>query len=129
MKLVLCLIVFTSAFAGIAQNGDTSQTAQTSVETPAHFKRAEDFAGMSEVDRMVYSSGLLDGFYASGLFGAQKDAINVLKICTKDMDNKQIAAIVLKHVKDHPEHWHWPLSVEAYNALSAACPGGLKSLS
>jgi hypothetical protein len=42
------------------------------------------------------------------------------------MDSKQLTAIVTKYVKDHPESWHLPLSVEGYFALNAACPGVLK---
>jgi len=41
------------------------------------------------------------------------------------MDSKQVLAIITKYVKDHPEVWHLPLSIEAFNALNAACPGGL----
>jgi hypothetical protein len=68
----------------------------------------------------------MDGFYASVFFGATDETVANLNSCTKDMDSKQISAIITKYVKDHPESWHLPLSVEAYNALNTACPGGLQ---
>ncbi len=83
---------------------------------------------MSEADRMLYTSGLMDGFFASALFGASGETVASLSSCTRDMDSKQVSAIITKYVKDHPESWHLPLSVEAYNALNAACPGMLKTI-
>jgi hypothetical protein len=94
--------------------------------TPPHFYKAEDFIDLSEADRMLYTTGLIDGFSASAMFGATNGTISNLTACTKDMDAKQISAIITKYVKDHPEAWHYPISIEAYNALTAACPGQLK---
>jgi len=80
---------------------------------------------MEETERITYVKGLMDGFYASGMFGAPDETMTKLDACTKGMDSKQLTAIILKHVKDHPETWHQPLSIEAYNALNGACPGVL----
>jgi hypothetical protein len=92
----------------------------------ACFYKAGDFLEVGEADRVVYVSGLMDGFYASPLFGARDEAIASLTSCTRGMDSKQLSAIVTKYVKEHPEGWHLALNVEAYNALDAACPGGLR---
>jgi hypothetical protein len=34
----------------------------------------------------------------------------------------QITAIVDKYVSEHPETWHRPATLEAYDALKSACP-------
>src|SRR5580704_1658305 len=78
---------------------------------------------MTDAARVFYTAGLMDGFYASALFGATDKTVANLHLCTKDMDSKQVSAIITKYVKDHPESWHLPLSVEGHNALNAACPG------
>jgi Ssp1 endopeptidase immunity protein Rap1a len=81
---------------------------------------------MDESNRVVYITGLMDGFFASGAFGATGETVAALDSCTKGMDNKQVSAIITKYVKDHPEAWHQPLSIEAFNALNTvACHGGL----
>ncbi len=92
---------------------------------PRCYVKAGKFLELSEFERVVYISGLSDGFYGSAMFGAGDETVDRLNSCTKDMDSKQVTAIVSKYVTDHPETWHLPLSVEAYNALNVACPGGL----
>src|SRR5207245_586754 len=92
------------------------------INSPSYFYKAEGFIEMSEADRMLYTSGLMDGFFASALLGASDEAVASLSSCTRDMDIKQISAIITKYLKEHPESWHLPLSVEAHNALNEACP-------
>ena len=96
------------------------------VSAPSSYYKAEAFVELGEADREMYSAGLMDGFYASALFGASDETVNNLISCTKDMDSKQVTAIITKYVKDHPETWHLPLSADAHNALNKACPGGLR---
>jgi hypothetical protein len=38
------------------------------------------------------------------------------------MKASQVAAIMEKFIKDHPERWHWDLKEEAYGAMREACP-------
>jgi hypothetical protein len=123
MKVALCVLVALGLFAVFA-NGQKEKPRV--IFTPPHFYKAETFPEMSEAERQLYVTGLMDGFYASTLFGASDETVANLNSCTTDMDSKQISAIILKYVKDHPEIWHLPLSVEAFNALNATCPGTLR---
>jgi hypothetical protein len=93
---------------------------------PPAFIKAEAFLELSGADQMMYTTGLVDGFYASTFFGATNKTVANLTSCVKDMDNKQVAAIITKYVKDHPEQWHFALSALAHSALNSACPGGLR---
>ncbi len=95
------------------------------LDPPKYFK-AEAFLELSEADRTTYTAGLMDGFYASTFFGATDETVANLTSCTKDMDSKQVSAIITKYVKEHPEKWHFALSALAHSALDAACPGGLR---
>ena len=94
-------------------------------DPPRYFK-AEAFLELSEADKTTYTAGLMDGFYASTFFGATDETVASLTSCTKDMDSKQVSAIITKYVKEHPEKWHFSLSALAHSALDAACPGGLR---
>lgn len=94
--------------------------------TPPAFINGETFLNMSDADQTTYAMGLMDGFYASAFFGATDETVTNLSSCIQPMDSKQISAIFSKYVKDHPEQWHLPLSILAYNALNKACPGGLR---
>jgi hypothetical protein len=93
---------------------------------PPAFYKAEAFVEMNDADRQVYTAGLIDGFFASAFFGASDETVANLVSCTKDMDTKQLSAIITKYVKEHPENWHLPVSALAHTALNKACPGGLQ---
>ena len=125
MKLVLCILGAIGLFAVVTQG--QKQKPRVLFE-PTHYYKTEAFIELSDSSREMYTIGLMDGFYASALFGASDETVANLNSCTKDMDSKQISAIIAKYVKDHPENWHLPLSVEAYNALNKACPGGLRTI-
>jgi hypothetical protein len=125
MKLALCVfaILCFSAATGRSQNEKLKPRV---IDEPKHFYTAGEFIEMSEVNRMVYTSGLMDGFFASGLFGASDETVVNLNSCTRDMGMKQLSAIITKYINDHPESWHLALSAEGFNALNTACPGTLK---
>jgi hypothetical protein len=95
---------------------------------PTYIYKAETFLDFDENNKIMYTSGIVDGFFASTFFGATDETVATLKACLKDMDTKQLAAILTKYVKDHPEAWQHPMSVESYNALGNACPGVLKTV-
>ena len=124
MKAAFCLLAVVWVCTVAAQEqGKTG--AHRTFKTPPHYYKAEEFADLSEVSRVLYISGLMDGFFASAMLGATDKTVDSLSSCTGEMDAKQVTAIITKYVKDHPETWHNPLSIEAYNALIEACPGKL----
>jgi hypothetical protein len=112
---IFCLI-------SMATFGQHEKSKPKAMDVPVYFIKAEQFGGMREDEKLTYTAGLMDGFYGSALFGANDEAVSHLNSCTKPMPIEQISAIISKHVKDHPEEWHLPLSVAAYNALNGACP-------
>src|ERR1700691_5492451 len=118
--LLAVLCAFTLAAQGQKEKKDQWRV----IYAPPYFLKAGSFIELSEADRNLYTEGLMDGFFASAFFGASDATVENLHSCTKDMDSKQISAIITKYVKDHPEKWHHPLSAEADFALNAACPGG-----
>jgi len=121
MKAAFCVLAILSVLGVAAQEQKAKKNTARMIDSPSYLLKAEGFVEMSEADRMVYTSGLMDGFFASGIFGASHKTVAKLESCTKDMDSKQISAIITKYVNEHPESWHLALSVDAFNALSAAC--------
>lgn len=118
MRFALCVVFCIVSIGVESQN-------RSGIITSRSYCKAECFIGMSEADRIMYTTGLMDGFYASPYFGGEDRLAENLSRCTKQMDTRQIAAIITKYVQDHPEYWHLALSAEAWNALSQACPGAL----
>src|SRR5215831_13546259 len=114
--LVLLLLV-------VPVGGQKGNNKPRIILNPPSYFRAESFLELNEADQMMYTAGLMDGFYASTFFGATDETVSNLKSCTEKMDNKQISAIITKYVKDHPEEWHFALSALAHTALNNACPG------
>ncbi len=72
--------------------------------------------------------GFSDALMASGILGADLNKVELLHHCTDGMQAKQIAAIVDKYVKEHPESWHHPLAASALSALADVCPDLKKQL-
>lgn len=126
MKTRLCILIVICTCAVAGQEQKSKREPTRVIHEPPYYYKAESFLDLNEADRLVYTSGLMDGFYASAFFGANEETVKNLTSCTKDMDSKQVSAIITKYVKDHPESWHLPLSIQAFNALNIACPGGLK---
>lgn len=124
MKACLCVLAVLCASA-LATDGQQVKEGRT-YPTPTCYVKAGKFLELKEYEQVYYISGLMDGFYASAMFGASDETVGRLNSCAKEMDINQVTAIVSKYVKDHPKWWHLPLSVEAYNALDDACPGGLR---
>ena len=92
------------------------------VVVPFGFYTGERFLDLNENDKRMYTEGLIDGFLGSGLFGGSTEAVRTLKDCITGMDDKQLAAILTKFVKDNPERWQQPINILAFNALNGACP-------
>ena len=67
--------------------------------------------------------GLLDGFEYAPYFGAPENDKVLLRIatCTEGMRASQVAAIIEKYTKNHPEQWHFDLSGVGFDALADAC--------
>lgn len=123
MRFALFVITILCMF-GLVARGQRESSKPHVAWTP--FYNAETFLGLSDADRMMYATGLMDGFMGSALFGSNDEAVAALVSCAKGMTNSQISGIFTKYVKDHPETWHYPMNVEAFNAFHAVCPGKLK---
>lgn len=101
---------------------------QRSIKEPLHLCKAEDFWQMSESDRELYASGLVDGFLAIGFFNAPDEEVTWVTSCVRGMDSKQVSAIIAKYIKEHPDWSNRSASGNAYFALVDACPMSHKSV-
>jgi hypothetical protein len=92
---------------------------------PIHngFLKASDYLEFDAGAQGAYSMGLLDGMYLSPAFGAPASNKVLLEIenCVEGMKSSQVAAIIEKYVKDHPEKWNWDLKDTGYNAMLDGC--------
>jgi hypothetical protein len=117
--VVLCIF----GFVAYAQKQQAKPQAH---HIPVYYLTAGYFNGLSDDDQTMYTTGLIDGFFGAGLFGASDDTVGELTTCTLRMDIEQTKATIVKWVKDHPEHGQYPMAVAAYDALNSACPGVMK---
>jgi hypothetical protein len=88
------------------------------------FVRTEQYLEMGKTEQGIYSAGLMDGIYLAPLFDApnrDKHLVSV-KTCVKGMSNTQVAAIITKYAKEHPEKWHMGTNLVASQALWEVCP-------
>jgi len=87
------------------------------------FINAEKYLDLGKAEQGIYAAGLMDGIYLAPAFDApNKDKYLVtIKTCVKEMTNTQVAAIITKYAKDHPEK-HMGTNLVAYQALRDICP-------
>ncbi len=71
----------------------------------------------------MYAVGFVDGISMAPFLGKpQNGKVAGLKDCIDGgIQTTQIAAIMEKEVREHPEQWHWNLQQVATNALLKAC--------
>jgi hypothetical protein len=78
---------------------------------------------MSSAQRRAYAMGAINGMLVSPMFGASKEELQWLEQCVENMTDDQVAAIIARHLRDHPERWHHGLHVESWAAMKDACRG------
>ncbi|HEV8412073.1 MAG TPA: hypothetical protein VGQ49_00670 [Bryobacteraceae bacterium] len=99
---------------------------QRSVKIHNGFLKAQTYLELTPDDQRAYVMGALDGIYMAPIFGAPENdpGLVSLEACVEGMKGSQVAAIVLKYAKDHPERWNWDLKDVTYSALREVCPMG-----
>lgn len=125
MRVILCVFVFLSGTIMVPQEHAEKKSSPREIKAHPYYMKTERFIELSEADRAIYTMGLMDGFSAGGLFRADEAMLEKLSECTKEMDAKQVSAIIFKYVQEHPEIWHLQLNIQAVNALEKACPAGI----
>jgi hypothetical protein len=88
------------------------------------FVTAEKYIQLGPNQQSIYAAGLIDGMYLAPMFDApNKDKfLTAMRTCVKPMTNTQVAAIISKYAKAHPEEWHMGTNLVAYQALREVCP-------
>jgi hypothetical protein len=97
---------------------------QRSVRIHGGFLKAEAYLHFDNNSKRAYAMGLLDGMYMAPMFHAPDDGkfLVSLERCVEGMRSSQVAAIIEKYIRDHPEHWYLDLKDEGYAAMRQACP-------
>ena len=82
----------------------------------------QGYLGLSEVEKSAYAMGIIDGMLLAPLFGAPDDGkVSKLGRCATGMTNEQVAAIIAKLIKEHPEEWHMPIHLQVFKKLHSIC--------
>jgi hypothetical protein len=88
------------------------------------FFTAGGYLDLEQHEQTMYAAGLVDGIFLAPAFDAPSDGkyLTAMRTCVKGMSCKQVAAIIAKHIKDHPKDWHMPANVVAWQAMRNVCP-------
>jgi len=114
-RLALCLLVATILALSSAQGGQP-------VEIHNGFVTGTIYRKFNEYQKRSYAMGVIDGIYLSPFFGASRTHLGWVEKCVQGMDDEQVAAVIDKFLKDHPERWHQTVHASVYAALLSACP-------
>jgi hypothetical protein len=85
------------------------------------FLSGEKFLKLSEGDQASYAMGLMDGYLAAPLFGADQKYLNWINECIKGKTTTQIAAILRKYLDQYPGRWDKSMQVLMFEAFLKAC--------
>jgi len=87
------------------------------------YVKTESYLHFSPNEQTIYAVGLVDGMFLAPVFDApNKDKyLTAMRSCTKPMTGTQIAAIITKFAKEHPENWDNGANLVAWKALRIAC--------
>ncbi|MFZ3210128.1 MAG: hypothetical protein WA188_01310 [Terriglobales bacterium] len=117
MRLALAVLLLTIPF-----NEQSAQSLKTKTVSNG-FLKAREFLDLSEAEKTGFAWGFVDGLFVAPLLDAPDDGKFYvgLRSCAAEMQGTQVAAIIEKYIKDHPEDWHQQLHVVAFNALLKGC--------
>lgn len=121
-RTVLVLFVIT-AIASVVHAQQDNKGLHRGEPIHGGFLKAGQYLEIDESFQRFYAMGLLDGMYMSPAFGAPASNKVLVKVetCVEGMKAAQVAAIIAKYVKDHPEEWDWDLHLVGYNAMLEGC--------
>jgi hypothetical protein len=82
----------------------------------------QEFLELDYAKQRFWAIGFVDALYvADATLAPDPDRSTKYLSCVPKMSSTQIAEIVTRYIKDHPEKWQMPASFHAWNALVQAC--------
>jgi hypothetical protein len=85
------------------------------------FGTGQDFLGFSDVGKRAYAMGVINGFIMAPMFGAPEAQVFRFGRCLENMTDVQVAAIIDKWLREHPERWHYGLHDVSWDAVTSVC--------
>ena len=113
MKRVLFSLVFLFPLTSVSLGQEQG------VRIHDGFGTVQEFLGMSEIEQRAYAMGAVNGMLLAPLLPETK--LERFEQCIEGMNNVQVAAIIEKYVREHPERWHEKTPAFIFSALSSAC--------
>src|SRR5918993_5240109 len=77
------------------------------VEVSNGFLSAQELVAMTDASLTYYVMGFVNGFAMSPVVKAPERCVSELMECLDGKTNQQLAAMLRKHLTEHPEEWHW----------------------
>lgn len=114
-ELAFCAALFLTTSAAHAQT--------RTVTVHDGFITGETYLKWDKSYQDAYVMGIVDGMFLAPLFGAPERNVTWLEHCLVGMSDTQVAAILAKYLRDHPERWHESVHVPMYSAMKDICPG------
>ena len=110
------------AVVGVFMVGRATAQQTRGVPVPIGFMKSEGFLGLDPREQSMYAIGLFDGSMLAPL--VQSGALGQAQLdrCTNGMTAIQLAAMIEKEVKEHPEFWNSGTNAALYRALVKGCP-------
>ena len=98
----------------------TVLSAADQVQIRGWFITGEDFIGMKDSEKHLYTAGVIDGMLIAPIFDALKEEMKWFESYTYNMSTTQLASILSKYLKENPEKWHIGSNILMFLAIKQA---------
>lgn len=112
---IVCMVAVPAAYAECS----SSSTVR------AGFATGVDLVNLDDSALAHHLMGFVNGMLVAPFVGGSEACYEQMWGCLHSRSNQQLVAMVRRYLSDHPEEWHSPANIIAYNAIVSSCTGGV----
>lgn len=118
LTIVICILLLMAISHAYAASVDV---VEGPVAIEKGFLTGEEFLKLSEIEKVSYSMGIVDGYLSAPAFGGKPKYVKWLSVCVQGKTNTQLSAILSKYLQDNPGRWNKSVQHLMFEALWNAC--------
>lgn len=84
----------------------------------------QGFLSLTKTQQAAMAAGIVSGLFMSPMMGAPERGREIVALseCTLGMTSVQLAAVLEKYLRDHPEIWNQAVAISAVLSFQSVCP-------
>ncbi len=115
------LVAASIAAVAVASPVPSASRSTEPVRVPGGLLTGQHYLDLGDDEKGYYALGLVDGMLVAPLLRAPASEVRWLRQCLTGMTGRQLADILTRYLRDHPEKRQDPAHVPMLTAMRAAC--------